>query len=415
MFQEKVRHWHRYIDDVFFLWLGTETECVQFLQDLNTNIYNILLTHSMSTVSATYLDLKISVEGHRLITDLFRKATATNSLLEFNSFHPLHTKVGVPISQFLRVRRNCTHDADFITQAHNLTRRFKQRGYPKRVISSAFQRARREDQASLLTSRPRNPDHTTRFITDYNNSWHQVKNIINRHWSILRTDAQTAEVTSDRPLLVTRRAPNLRDLLTSSHFSRPTVRLNRGVRFTFCTHYRSFPCGGCNVCAFMMPTKNTFFNPVDSTIHSLKHYINCKTKDVVYVIICPCGKPYVGQTSQELRKRIQKHMSTIHLAAVDQRKGKPLTPVAAHFLAVHGCSTSKTSVVGLQKVLYGGRGGNPHKLLLRIESRWIFNLRSVAPQGLNEELLFTGFSWAEMGVQYFGSHWTCTVYADPYE
>ncbi|XP_077152180.1 uncharacterized protein LOC143816087 isoform X2 [Ranitomeya variabilis] len=149
MFQEKVRHWHRYIDDVFFLWLGTEAECVRFLQDLNTNTYNILLTHSLSTVSITYLDLKISVESHCLVTDLFCKSTTTNSLLEFNSFHSFHTK------------------------AQDLTSRFKQRGYPKRVISSAFQRARREDQASLLTSRPRNPDHTTRFITDYNNSWHQ--------------------------------------------------------------------------------------------------------------------------------------------------------------------------------------------------------------------------------------------------
>ncbi|CAJ0964297.1 unnamed protein product [Ranitomeya imitator] len=307
---------HRYIDDVFFVWLGTETECVQFLQDLNTNVHNIFLTHLMSTTSVTYLDLRIMAEDRRLATDLFRKSTATNALLEYSSFHPTHTKVGVPISQFLRVRCNCTHDVDFLSQAQELTNRFRQRGYPKRVISSAFQRARREHQASLLTSRPRNTDKANRFVTDYNNSWHQVTTIINRHWSILRTDSQTAEVTSDRPLLAMRRAPNLRDLLTQSHFTRPTVRLNRGLNLK-----GSFPCGDCNVCSFMIPTRNIFFNPVDSSTHRLKHYINCKTRDVIYVIICPCGKPYVGQTSQELRKRIQKHMSTIHLAAAEQRKG----------------------------------------------------------------------------------------------
>ncbi|CAJ0965363.1 unnamed protein product [Ranitomeya imitator] len=118
-------------------------------------------------------DLKIFVRGNRLATDLFRKPTATNALLEFNSFHPWHTKVGVPTGQFLRIRRNCTLDQDFLTQARELTDRFRQRSYPKRVVSTAFQRAKRRDQASLLTSvgRPRQPQ--TRFITEFNDNWGQ--------------------------------------------------------------------------------------------------------------------------------------------------------------------------------------------------------------------------------------------------
>ncbi|XP_077148341.1 uncharacterized protein LOC143809065 [Ranitomeya variabilis] len=35
---------------------------------------------------------------------------------------------------------------------------------------------------------------------------------------------------------------------------------------------------------------------------------------------------YVGQTSQELKKRVQKHISTIHLAASDSRKDLPVDP-----------------------------------------------------------------------------------------
>ncbi|CAJ0919731.1 unnamed protein product [Ranitomeya imitator] len=87
--------------------------------------------------------------GRSLATDLYRKPTATNSLLDFTSFHPWHTK------------------------ARDLTDRFHQKGYPKRIISTAYQRARSQDQRSLLSSRRRCQETQTRFITDFNNGWRQ--------------------------------------------------------------------------------------------------------------------------------------------------------------------------------------------------------------------------------------------------
>ncbi|CAJ0955464.1 unnamed protein product [Ranitomeya imitator] len=137
-FKNQVRNWYRYIDDVFFVWLGTKEDCIEFIDGLNSNPHNIFLTHSVSNSTIAFLDLKIFVRGNRLATDLFRKPTATNALLEFNSFHPWHTKVGVPTGQFLRVRRNCTLDQDFLSQARDLTDHFKQRNYPKHIISTAF-------------------------------------------------------------------------------------------------------------------------------------------------------------------------------------------------------------------------------------------------------------------------------------
>ncbi|XP_069584215.1 uncharacterized protein [Ranitomeya imitator] len=316
-YQHHVRNWHRYIDDLFFIWSGSREGCTDFIHSLNSNPHNIFLTHSISNSSTSFLDLRIFVQGNKLVTDLFRKPTATNALLEFNSFHPWHTKVGVPTGQFLRIRRNCTRDQDFLMQARDLTDRFRQRSYPKRVVATAFQRARQHDQASLLIPVGRSRESQTRFITDYNDSWGQVRHILTRHWPILQTDMQTTQVISNRPLLTSRRAPNLRQLLTRSHFSRPTVKLNRGIVLK-----GSFPCGECNVCPFMTPTRDIFTHPTNSSRHALKAYINCRSRNVIYVLICPCNMIYVGQTSQELRKRFQKHVSTIRLAATDQGKGR---------------------------------------------------------------------------------------------
>ena len=39
--------------------------------------------------------------------------------------------------------------------------------------------------------------------------------------------------------------------------------------------------------------------------------ISCKTKGVVYLITCPCGKAYVGQTKIHLKQCIAEHRSSI--------------------------------------------------------------------------------------------------------
>ncbi|XP_073425413.1 uncharacterized protein [Dendrobates tinctorius] len=226
------------------------------------------------TTYVTFLDLTVSKMNGGISTRLFRKPTATNSLLDYTSFHPSHTRNGVPVGQFLRVRRNCTSDDVFRKEALNLTKRFKKRNYPRGSISRAYQRANGCTQDSLLVPRERTRDSMPRFITQYNNQWSQV---------------------------------------------------------------------------------------------------------------------YIGQTSQELRRRVQKHFSTINLARIDHTKGKTLTSVAAHFLTYHAGKVAGTMVVGLERVVLSSRGGSPKKLLLQIESRWIFNLDSLSPRGLNEDLLFTGF------------------------
>ncbi|XP_069584088.1 uncharacterized protein [Ranitomeya imitator] len=333
-----------------------------------------------------FLDLEVKCQNGKLSTCLYRKPTAVNSLLEYRSFHPKHTRDGIPRGQFLRARRNCTDDEDFRREAHDLTERFRRRNYPKKCISRAYQRAKIQTQDTLLVPTKKETDKFVRFITGYHTQWNQVRDILNNHWRILTADTQTAQVISPRPLVTAKRAPNFRDILTRSHYSRPTHKLNRGIVLK-----GSFPCGNCTVCTYMHPTRDSFINPTDQTPHRLKSYINCKTSNVIYAIICTCPRVYVGQTTQELRRRIQGHFSTINTAVADRRKGKTLTTVAAHYLTHHAGSYTNTRVIGLEHLRTSDRGGTLHKKLLQVESRWIYQLHSMAPHGINEDLLFTGF------------------------
>lgn len=176
----------------------------------------------------------------------------------------------------------------------------------------------------------------------------------------------------------------MRDRLVRSHFCRPTESLGRGRLLG------SFPCGNCTVCQYMTPANRQLGLEGKPDV-KLFHYINCKTRWVIYALICPCQQVYIGQTTQELRKRIQKHLSTIALASRDARDGKTLTSVADHFMKKHGGKPSGLMVVGIDRAYPNIRGGILTPILLCKESEWIYRLDTVYPRGLNEELLFTGF------------------------
>ncbi|XP_069599281.1 uncharacterized protein [Ranitomeya imitator] len=213
-----------------------------------------------------------------IVSSLFRKTTATNSLLHYTSFHPHYLKKGIPKGQFLRLRRNCSTDTDVLQQSKDLLCRFKKRGYPGRAISGAFQHALQQDRSNLLTKK-----------------------------------------------------------------IRP------------------------------------------------REFFTCRSRNIIYAIFCDCPKIYVGQTTQELRRQTQQHLSNISTARRDRERKKVLTSVAMHFLDVHQGNTSGFKVMGLESVRTNIRGGDITNNLLRCETKWIFNLKSLAPQGLNEEMLFTGF------------------------
>ncbi|XP_069618482.1 uncharacterized protein [Ranitomeya imitator] len=154
-----------------------------------------------------FLDLKLSIDQNRITTTLFRKQTASNNLLHFESFHPAHLRKGIPKGQFLRLRRNCSRREDFLTESRHLTNRFRERGYPRRTISGAFEFSKGKTREEAL---------------------------------------------------------------------RPRVQS--------------------------------------------KAYFNCRSRNLVYALICGCDKIYVGQTTQELRRRAQQHLSNIAMARSDKSK-----------------------------------------------------------------------------------------------
>lgn len=111
--------WLRYIDDVFMVWGGSAHELHLFMDELNINNRNIRFTYNFDFESLDFLDLTISVRDGHFVTKTFRKKTSPNTLLCATSHHPYSLIQGIPVGQFLRIRRNCTLDNDFHTDLYN--------------------------------------------------------------------------------------------------------------------------------------------------------------------------------------------------------------------------------------------------------------------------------------------------------
>ncbi|CAJ0952186.1 unnamed protein product [Ranitomeya imitator] len=380
---DRVLFWTRYIDDIFFVWQGTAVDLAQFISSLNSNDQNIRLTPVWDAEKIDFLDVTIYKDGAGLIqTDIYRKQTATNTLLHASSCHPRHMVQAIPVGQFLRLRRICSNDADFEARAEELKQRFLSRGYSGRCVKRAYHRAKYSDRNNLLygkTSKKSTNNNAARFITSYNPQHGRLRTAIMNAWPILKADPILVKFLPNNPSITFRRATNLRDQLTRSHY------MGQGMP-TFLDVARSgggcAPCGRCVACPNV--DKCTSFTNSDGTKQfTIRQRITCVSRYVIYYATCPCGLIYIGLTTRQLKVRIREHILGI-IAAASCADASTLKTIPRHFWESHQCNEKLLRVRGIDLLRINIRGGNLSKRLAQLESKWIWTLRTIHPHGLND-------------------------------
>ncbi|CAJ0951533.1 unnamed protein product, partial [Ranitomeya imitator] len=298
--------WVRYIDDIFVIWRGSKDVFNLFIESLNNNGVGLKFTYDIQEFQLPFLDVLISKsqDGEHLESTIYRKPTATNSLLRWDSNHPYSLKKGIPKGQYLRLRRNCSNQRDFKVMADDLRQRFLARGYPDRILREAFRYANQQERGNLLIPKREEtePSGTTRIICTYDNGAASVKNIIRKHWDILRMDEDLRDTLGTEPVITYRRARTLGDRLVHSHFTTP-----RGTTWLPQRPAGCFRCGGCIACD-SINTGKEFYNENTQETFKLKKIVNCKSTGVVYRTMCQCGITYVclqenGAGKRGLRRR----------------------------------------------------------------------------------------------------------------
>lgn len=212
--------WKRFIDDIFFIFLGSfqELHALQaFMNDLHPTIK---FTFEVSTTDIPFLDTRVMINENRsIITGLYKKPTDRSFLLHFYSNHPLSTKESIIYSQALRYNMIISNDNTLQLELDNLTRTLLARKYPLEVIIKNITKALIHSQLDLIHKPPKDtntPSNNLPLITKYTPEGLHLCRSIHHNWHTLEEDPDIHNIFPERPVSAFKRNKTIGNILVRS-------------------------------------------------------------------------------------------------------------------------------------------------------------------------------------------------------
>lgn len=117
------------------------------------------------------------------------------------------------------------------------------KGYSKRCIKRAFNRASVQNREELLYKvKPKTEDKNIRFITRYSKDQAILRGILSKYWCLLCSDDKTAPFVSTSQTIVLKRSSSIRDnLVHNDSFIQSNSVETTGIR----------RCGPCKACTWL--------------------------------------------------------------------------------------------------------------------------------------------------------------------
>ena len=201
------------------------------------------------------------------------------------------------------------------------------------------------------------------FVITYHPAFSNLSSIVREHWTTIQKHPELCKIFKE-PVLAFRKLKSLKDILVRADISP-----------------RSAYNGQCQKCDSRrcMTCKNIQCTQKFSSTHTGEKFIiycnaNCKTENIIYLLECAiCGLQYIGETKQQLSKRLNRHRSDANC--------KPDLPLSRHLRSTgHHDSFGKLKVTIIDH--------NPKwddKSRQERESFWIRKLKTLSPNGINEK------------------------------
>ncbi|BHF80730.1 hypothetical protein SprV_0702385800 [Sparganum proliferum] len=136
----KPKFWARYVDDTFVV--IDRDQLLTFKERLNAVFPDIQFTvEEEENNQLAFLDVLVCRKDcGGLKTKVFRKATNTMQVLNFNSNHPISHKRSCVRTLYRRVERHCSEPEDKIAELQYLRRVFKANGYPRNFVNRCIRK-----------------------------------------------------------------------------------------------------------------------------------------------------------------------------------------------------------------------------------------------------------------------------------
>lgn len=386
--------WKRYIDDILCLFVGEESELLEFLKficeyhstikftaeyrtkkdivkvKLKNGVFNIerCPLNKIRQRSIDFLDTTIWINSQgKFDTDLFVKSTDRVTYLLPSSNHPPHICQNIPYSLAYRIKRICSVPEDFTRRLKDLECQLLSRQYPKKVIKSAFDRINKVTRTDALKKVVKVKAKKLVFALTYDPRIKHVELAIKKHFEVAHRDVNFKKAFTEKPIVAYKRGRNLGDrLIRSKLYNIADYDLRTRPGFVRC----NYDTLGCMMCVF---SENTSEHVCKTTQrkYPIKSKIKCSDSYVIYSIQCKkCPTEYIGQTTQKVSERFRGHYNDI----VNKRTNKV---VAEHFNS-RGHSLSDLVFTPIEK-LY-----RMNQTLLNVRERFWIRQKKTVEFGLNK-------------------------------
>ena len=235
----------------------------------------------------------------------------------------------------------------------------KKRGYNNASINHCFNKASGIDRKDLIQYKEKNANNRVPFVITYHPALSNLSNIVREHWTTIQKHPELCKIFKEPPVLAFRKPKSLKDIL---------VRADISPRSAYNGQCQKCDSRRCMTCTNIQCTQ-TF-----SSTHTGEKFIiycnaNCKTENIIYLLECAiCGLQYIGETKQQLSKRLNGHRSDANCKPDLLR------------------STGHHDSFGKLKVTIIDH--NPKwddKSRQERESFWIRKLKTLSPNGINEK------------------------------
>ena len=140
----------------------------------------------------------------------------------------------------------------------------------------------------------------------YNGTLPDIKQLIQNHGSILKTNKALEKTFSVEPIIAFRKNKSLKQLTGGSTIQNDKNMKKLSNKYEGkCTPYKS---GIRSMCRLQVQNTHSFRSQQNGRIFTIFHQVNCKSDFVIYLLECKkCHIQYVGKAETDFNLRLNNH------------------------------------------------------------------------------------------------------------
>ena len=337
----------RFIDDTFVIWTGSASEFTTYMNTINQIHRTIKFTYDVSETELTFLDVTL-YKGNRFslnqLLDVRTHIKPTNKQLYVHatSYHPPTTINAISKGEANRYLRTNSNEKGFQNMKQRLTNRLLQRGYKHKQVLPHLNAVKFNQRHQILfRNKPKDNKKKLVFVTHFCDDAHRLKQILKKHWKLIKNNKTLNHIFPEPPVIAYRNHPSLKHKLVRAKLKsidEPTQSGNTQLNPSKSAHTTQplpaeYPqsifksslqnfrnpirrcCYACAICPSFetrcFAESTTFKHKFPIDIPNPKQFFNCRTKNVIYLVICTtpgCRAQYVGYTTRQIISRIVEHL-----------------------------------------------------------------------------------------------------------